>query len=378
MNALILSCNTGEGHNSCAKAVMECIESHGGSSRIMDSLCFVSRGVSRFISNWHVRMYRHMPWLFRAGYRFSENHRDAMNSSSFTYRLMSEGVEGLRDFILKNRIDTVICPHIFPAMMVTELKKRYPAMGLKTCFIATDYTCSPGTEAIELDYIFVPDLSLVRGRMNRNIRPEQVVESGIPVRRAFYGGRDKREAKRLLGHDEQGQHILLMCGSMGCGPMKQLAVLLADRLRGRQHMTIVCGTNRRLRAWMEKTFFGRVDVQVLGYAENVPLLMDSADLYLTKPGGISTSEAAVKALPMVLIDAVSGCEGYNKDYFIKTGLADTADSPLALAELCEQILSDRRRLEAMRAAGRKRPRLNGAEVIYSCLSDCGEKESCER
>ncbi len=378
MNALILSCNTGEGHNSCAKAVKECIESHGGSCRIEDALCFVSKGVSRFLSQWHVRLYRHMPWLFKAGYRFSDTHRGTMSDSSFAYRLMSEGVEGLYDYILKNRIDTVLCSHIFSAMMVTELQKRYH-MDIRTGFIATDYTCSPGTEAIELDYIFVPDLSLTTGRLNEAIRPEQVIESGIPVRRAFYGSRDKKEAKRALGHDEQGQHILLMCGSMGCGPMRKLAVMLADRLRGRQYMTIVCGTNKRLRRWMEKTFFGRVDVSVLGYVEDISLLMDSADLYLTKPGGISTSEAAVKALPMVLIDAVAGCEKYNLEYFVKTGLADTAGSPPELAELCEQILSDGRRLEAMHAAGLKRPRLNGAELIYATLSGgCREKEGCEK
>ena len=102
MNALILSCNTGEGHNSCAKAMMECIESHGGSCRIEDSLCFVSRGVSRFISNWHVRMYRHMPWLFRAGYRFSENHPGVLDDASLPYRFIGEGTEALCKYIIQN------------------------------------------------------------------------------------------------------------------------------------------------------------------------------------------------------------------------------------------------------------------------------------
>lgn len=374
MNALILSCNTGEGHNSCAKAVKECFERHNQPCRIEDALRFISGGTSRFISKWHVRLYRHMPKLYGAGYRFSEKHPRTMDESSPTYRLMGEGTEALYRYIEENRIDAVICPHVFAAMMVTELLKKHPELTLKSCFIATDYTCSPGTETIGLDWFFVPDIRIVRGHLDGGVRPEQVVESGIPVRQAFYGGVDKKQAKRMLGYDEEGMHLLLMCGSMGCGPMKRLAALLADRLKGQQHMTIVCGTNRKLLRWMDKTFFGRSDVKVIGYAENISLLMDSADLYLTKPGGISTSEAAAKALPMVLVNAVAGCEGYNLDYFVKTGLADTAGTAEELARLCTQILADPQRLAAMRAAGLKRPRTNAAERIYSCLSG----ENCEK
>ena len=374
MNALILSCNTGEGHNSCARAVKECFERHGDSCRTEDALRFISKGTSRFISKWHVRIYRHMPWLFRVGYRFSENHPRTMEDGSLPYRLMGEGTEALYRYIVKNRIDTVICPHVFSAMMVTELLNQYPSLNIRSCFIATDYTCSPGTETIGTDLFFVPDMSVVRGHPLL-VRQEQIAAGGIPVRTAFYSHRDKEQARRELGYDTQGRHLLLMCGSMGCGPMKKLASLLAERLRDGQYMTIVCGTNKKLFRWMNRKFYKRRDVHVVGYTDDVSLLMDSADLYLTKPGGISTSEAAVKNLPMVLVNAVSGCEEYNLRYFVKTGLADTASTPEELAELCSRILSDPRRLEAMRAAGRRLPRQNSAELIYSYLSGvCREKE----
>lgn len=57
------------------------------------------------------------------------------------------------------------------------------------------------------------------------------------------------------------------------------------------------------------------------------LLMDSADLYLTKPGGLSISEASAKKLPMVFLNAVAGCESYNLHFFLERGVAQTADSP---------------------------------------------------
>lgn len=376
MNALILSCNTGEGHNSCARAIKECFERHGDSCCIEDALGFISKGASRFVSRWHVRMYRYMPWLFRMGYRFSENHPGGLDDGTLPYRFIGEGTEALCRYIIQNHIDTVICPHVFSAIMVTELREKYPSLKIKSCFIATDYTCSPGTESINTDLFFVPDKSVVDNDLL--VSPERVLDSGMPVRACFYERTDKKQARQQLGYDTEGSHLLMMCGSMGCGPMKELATLLAHRLREGQTLTIVCGTNKKLFRWMNKNFHGRRDIHVIEYTNNISLLMDSADLYLTKPGGLSTSEAAAKGLPMVLVNAVSGCEEYNLRYFVQTGLAQTAAEPEELADLCVRLLSDPARLEAMGAAGRQIPRKNAAERIYAALSGMnGEKEGIE-
>ena len=67
-------------------------------------------------------------------------------------------------------------------------------------------------------------------------------------------------------------------------------------------------------------------------------MMDSADLFLTKPGGISTTEAMVKGLPMVLVNVVGGCETPNLEFFVSHGGAATADTPEAIAALCKRLL----------------------------------------
>lgn len=77
------------------------------------------------------------------------------------------------------------------------------------------------------------------------------------------------------------------------------------------------------------------------------LLMDSADLYLTKPGGISVTEAASMKLPMVFIDAVAGCEEYNKDFFLRAGGAATGETPSEIARVSLKLLGDEAALEKM-------------------------------
>ena len=76
MQTLILSCNTGAGHNSCAQAVQEAYHSRGEICNITDSLQFISEKASTFISNLHTRIYRHAPRLFDAGYQRAESHED--------------------------------------------------------------------------------------------------------------------------------------------------------------------------------------------------------------------------------------------------------------------------------------------------------------
>lgn len=367
MKALILSCNTGQGHNSCSAAIKECFEAHGTVCDVTDALGFISQGVSKFISKGHVFVYRHMPWLFRRGYRYSERHGEYFGEESLVYRLMARGADGLYDFICREGYDTVICPHVFSALMLTELLKRHPST-VRSCFVDTDYVCHPGAAESALDLYFMPDASIMEGH-EAEFDMTKVVESGIPVRRPFYSSRPGVQAKRALGIPEDAAHLLVMCGSMGCGPMKRLTSCLAGLLTEKQYMTVVCGTNHALKNWLDFRFEGRENIRILGYTQDISLLMDSADLYLTKPGGISTSEAAVKALPMVLVDAVAGCEEYNMEYYVSAGLAVTAEGPRKLARLSAKLLGSKERLARMQAAGRKLRSRNGAELIYSCMNN---------
>ena len=96
--------------------------------------------------------------------------------------------------------------------------------------------------------------------------------------------------------------------------------------------------------------------------------MDSADLYLTKPGGISVTEATRKRLPMVLVNAVAGCEDDNLRYFTALGAAVTADTPEELSALCLSLLADPQALSAMAARYAPIARPHAGEAICDALA----------
>ena len=159
----------------------------------------------------------------------------------------------------------------------------------------------------------------------------------------------------------------MMCGSMGCGPMEEIISYLCPYLTTEQELSVVCGTNDDLRKKLQKRTEKYSQVHVLGTVNNVPQLMQASDLFLTKPGGLSTSEAMAAELPMVLIDAVAGCETHNLNFFLRNGMAVTANTPKAIADTTIKTLNAPVLLFKMRAAMRSQTECTAADKIYEWI-----------
>lgn len=369
---LILTCNTGEGHNSTAAAMKTAMEKDGIRCDVSDALEFCSRRFSRFISGSHVWIYRHTPLAFSASYAFMERHPYLNGKDSPLWGLLSSGTDALYLHMIKGGYNTVVCPHVFANRMVYHVKQKY-GLPVRALFVATDYTCSPGASAGDAEYCCIPDESLRAEFVRCGVPADTVRVTGIPVSPCFYRSVPRAEAKHRLGLPEDRMHLLMMCGSMGCGPMYRLACLLEKEMTAQPFaVTILCGTNRKLHRKLQKRFGKNPAFRIEGYTKEMPLWMDSADLYLTKPGGLSTTEALVKGLPMVLVNAVSGCESYNLRLMVEKGGALTGRSARQLAVQCVRLLDDPAELEKMSAALKPTACETAAERIVSVIREAQE------
>ena len=367
---LILTCNTGEGHNSTAAAIKAAMEAAGIPCDMTDALGFCSHRFSRLISGGHVWIYRHMPWAFSASYSFMEHCPYLHSARSPLWHLLSSGTDSLYLYMIKGGYNTVICPHVFANRMVYHVRQKY-GLPVRSCFVATDYTCSPGVAAGEADYCCIPDESLRDEFVRCGVERNTLRVTGIPVSPCFYEKIPKEEAKNRLGLPRDRKHLMMMCGSMGCGPMWRLARLLEKELENGASFTVsvLCGTNRKLYRKMQARFGVNPAFRIEGFTREMPLWMNSADLYLTKPGGLSTTEALVKGLPMVLVNAVSGCESYNLRLMVKKGGALTGRSARQLAVQCVRLLDDPAELEKMSAALKPSVCETAAERIVAVIRE---------
>lgn len=330
MRYLILSCNTGAGHNSAADAVKDYFESKGVECDIRDSLTFISKSSSNLVAGGHVLLYKKSPKLFGVLYRFFENHPVKENERSVIYEILTLGAKDLWEYLCDNQYDGIICTHVFAGMMATAAKRKY--MGdLKIYQVATDYTCTPCTPEVDAERFFIPHRDFLYEYVQSGIPSAKIIWSGIPVRAAFYEELPAEEAKEQLHLNPNEKIILLMCGSMGCGPIEELTDRLESSLPDGWRLIAICGSNRKLYEILKSKGYGKVTV--VGFTKKMHVYMSAAEFALTKPGGLSSTEAFVKKLPLLLIDAVPGCETRNLEYFLEKGFAGTANSAEGLERL---------------------------------------------
>ncbi len=362
MRFLILSCNTGEGHNSAGKAIKEYFENMGNTCDIMDALSFWSKESSKIISKGHIFVYRNLPKLFGISYRFEENHPPKEGDVSLMYEIVTVGCDKLYKFLEKEKYDGVICVHVFSGMMMAKIRKD-KKFFVPTYFVATDYTCSPGVSEIDCDLYFIPHKDLIDEFVSCGVKREKIVPSGIPVKQMFYNRISKEEAKRKLKISEDERVILLSCGSMGCGPIKELTEDLPLVLSENVRLVVVCGSNRRLYTSLYKKGIPK-NLTVLGFTTRMSLYMDAADVILTKPGGLSSTEGAVKHKPMIFIDAVPGCETRNLNFFVFRDYAATRQTPEDLIALTCNCMLVPEKLEEISKNIAKDFSFNAAQIIY--------------
>ena len=334
MRYLILSCNTGAGHNSAAEAVKDYFEAHGVECEICDSLAFISKSSSNLVAGGHILLYKKSPKLFGILYRFFENHPVREKERSVLYEILALGARDLGEYLGRNQYDGIICTHVFAGMMATATKRKYIG-DLKIYQVATDYTCTPCTPEIDAERFFIPHRDFLYEYVQSGIPSAKIIWSGIPVRAGFYEEISQEEAKQQLHLKQDEKVILLMCGSMGCGPIEELTDRLEISLPQGWRVIAICGNNRKLYDALKSQAYGKVSV--VGFTKKMNVYMSAAEFALTKPGGLSSTEAFVKGLPLVLIDAVPGCETRNLEYFLEKGFAGTANSTEGLERLVLEL-----------------------------------------
>lgn len=341
MKFLILTCNTGGGHHSTAAAITEYFEQRGVECVTMDCLDFLPAAKAKLVSEGHVLLYRKAPKLFGVGYRFEENHIPRYMQTQCD-ACADEFYEAVR----KVGCDAVINVHVFPAMIMTAAARQY-GLNLPGYFVATDYTCSPGVACADMKAYFIPHEDLKAEFAQCGVPEERLVATGIPVRACFCRSLPQAEARRRLELPEQGRLVLMACGSMGAGPMEELTQLLDQTMRPEDHLVVVCGTNKKLLEKLQRDKLSDC-VRLLGFTQEMDLYMDAADLILTKAGGLTTTETAMKRLPLVYINAIPGLEVRNIDFMVAHDCAVTADTTEELAALVCRLLQEPDRLAAWR------------------------------
>ncbi len=374
MRILILSANTGEGHNSAARALKEYIEVSGGSCQIEDGLNYFGKSSNKLICKSHVFFYRSLPKVYGVGYRFEEeqsrrqNYQQKLNSQvrRNRWRKLPRCRRSLRSLLCSGHYDAVICTHVFPARLVSELRCG-GQVNLPSFFLATDYTCSPGVNQLDADGWLIPHPQLLEEFASYGIPREKLIPTGIPVSRVFLEKKEPLEARSELGLPMDRPIALLSCGSMGAGQMGKMVSALVKALPERTLLVALCGNNHALERNLRRDF-STSKLRVEGFTRHMRDFMAAADLLITKPGGLSTTEAMHQQLPLILINAVPGCESRNMAFLQSLGCAVSVPDLPSLSRLTVSALEQPSLLSSLKDNCRQEFAHDAAKAIVDAVA----------
>ena len=344
MKVLILSCNTGAGHNSAAKAIKEALDDDGHTCNIMDALSFGGQKASDLVCDAYIEMVKKAPKLFgeiyKMGNKLGQLNQETTKMRSPVYYVNKLYAKALEDYINQNNYDAVICVHIFAAEAMTSLKK-HKKIHIPFYFVATDYYCAPMVEETIPDAIFIAHKDSTFTYLAHGIDKNLLVPTGIPVSKKFLIKKDKAEARKIFGFKDDDEIFLMMSGSMGFGDLLNTTRYILEN--GNEHTKIVAitGHNEELYKEFESSFNDEPRLVLIGFTDKVSDYMDACDVLLTKPGGLSSTEALAKGIATVHTTPIPGCETENVQFFTEHHLSVCAKEASDAGRLAIAVMNDK-------------------------------------
>ena len=342
---LILSCSTGEGHNSAARAVQSVLEAEGNSCVMADPVAFQSQKMERLVAALYNNTSRKRPQVFGAVYRLGDLYASSKLPSP-VYWANAHYSRALKNYIEEEKFDAVISSHLYGMEALTALKKRdnfkIPCYG-----IITDYTCIPFLKETVMDGFFSPTEGVKQELISSENPAENIYVSGIPVDVSFAHHCTKEEARKTLEISTDGKVFLVMTGGVGCENMEGLCDLLLEQLPSNGLIMVLTGNNQNLKKRLEEKYGDTGLLKTVSFTRQVPLYMAASDVVLSKPGGLSSTEAAVANIPLVHIHAIPGCETCNARYFSQTGMSLWAKDNVEAVADAIHLVSSREASEMM-------------------------------
>ena len=346
MRVLILSITAGEGHNSTAKALMDYYTAQGVDCRVLDTYRYINKLLAKTFADGYLTFTQKARLSYKNFYRIMEKRHKP--SSDLSAMRMSNAMltHKLKKFIDAYSPDAVLATHPLAGLLLDIIKEKYGTSYI-TVGINTDFTFLPyWEESTRLDYIVTANELMYLQALKKGFSKEQFLPLGIPINPKFAQSGDKKAMRVKYGLDADKFTVLIMSGSMGYGKIEDTLAAL-DVVGVDFQMLVVCGHNQPAKDSIDKMYFNK-KVVTFGFVPFVDELMDAADCIITKPGGLSTSEALAKLLPIIIVNPIPGQEDRNTEFLLNNGCAMRISKTCPLDEIIYQYFYFSDKIENMK------------------------------
>jgi processive 1,2-diacylglycerol beta-glucosyltransferase len=350
MRIIIATVTAGAGHLAAAAALDEAWRALRPEDVVdrVDLGKFFSPLHRKIVSDGYVKLVNHAPELW--GMMFAKT--DAPKAARALNRVRAIFPSNSRArfgcYVKEFKPDVVLCTHYFPLETLNHLRRKRGGPRPMAVSIVTDF------EAHALWMDACVDLYCVAARetkarlVARGAAETDVVVTGIPISAKFSAKLNAKTIRKSLGLRDDLPVLLVPSGGFGMGPVAQILAEL-DKVQRPFQSVVVTGRNHELRCELASQD-RKHPTQVLGLVTNMHELMEVADLIISKPGGLTSSEALAMGRPLMILNPIPGQEAANSDFLLEHGAAVKVNRVEDLPYRIEQLLVNRKLAEMGRAA----------------------------
>jgi processive 1,2-diacylglycerol beta-glucosyltransferase len=347
---LVLSASAGAGHLRAADAIEKALRVRGLASEVqhLDVLKYTNNVFRHLYSKAYIDLVNNAPevlgWLY--------DHLDVPGRNE-TLRLAFDRLNTVPfiNFLNKFHPDVAICTHFLPSEIISWLKSE-KKVSILNAVVVTDLDVHAMWLCRYTEQYFVALEETKVHLVALGVPESKVTVSGIPIDPVFAEAKDALAMRRKHGLVEDRFTILVSAGGFGVGPVEHIIQALSGLTRPAQ-VVVVCGRNEELRTRLTDavrrfTKTSGVGFHLLGFTTEMDELMAASDLFVGKPGGLTTSEALAKGMPMVVINPIPGQEERNSDHLLEEGVAIRCNNLPALAYKIDRLIDEPGKLHLMR------------------------------
>jgi len=371
MRVLIATVTAGGGHLAAASALEQAWRTMRPRDVVecKDVLDFAPRLYRKMYAKGYVKVIEHAPEIYGMFFKKTDNASKVRRATSirrsFAHHTNKKFVTYLKNF----KPDVVLCPHFLPLeilghMRAKSAKSKKPAASSLNVCVVTDFEAHAFWLEPGVDMYCVAAAETAASLVARGANEKDVVATGIPIGAKFAGPIDVLGVRRHYGLRDDLPTVLVLSGGFGMGPVAEILGEL-DKVDTHFQTMVVCGRNEVLR----KQLAGqdrKHPTHVLGFCNNMHELMCASSLIVTKPGGLTTSEAMAIGRPLVILNPIPGQETANSDFLLERGAAIKLNRVEDLPFRIKELLSSKKLLQ-MTAAAAALGRPNAAKDICSAV-----------
>jgi processive 1,2-diacylglycerol beta-glucosyltransferase len=274
-------------------------------------------------------------------------------------RLLVEklNLQAFTRFLEKEPWDLVINTHFLPAEIIASLRKK-KRLSLPQVTVTTDFETHRLWVNQPCEHYFTATEEGSCYLHSWGIPSTDTTAVGIPIHPVFSEPKDPVACRARLGFKDNHPVVLQLAGGFGVGPIEKLYRALLD-MKESLNVLVVTGRNQKAKAQLERVSVpDRHQARIFGFTDQIDELMAAADLVVSKPGGLTTSETLARGAAMVIVNPIPGQESRNSDFLLENGAAIKVNNLATLAYKVSAMVRSPDRLAQLKANARRlgRPR----------------------